>query len=300
MELTKEVMSVLVAVEGMLIIAFFFQAGRAKRLDISSRLSTEQRYTYSSSSFGRAYSSGMNKVLPERVVEQFAFMLGLNLEKIQNDIYVLGLDGKFSAIEIAVLKVLGLIVFVVGGSLFASTKNLYVILTAFSVGFALFMLPESEIREAKKKRKEEIEACLPRFIEQTYLCIASGANLHDSLNYVSKNMDNALSKSVQRALVDASYGGRWSDELIRVSSGLRIESLEDFVNNVVVADATGVNIEDTLKAEVSHINRVNRSRVMGSIRTLQSSLSPLQIVFCMLPMMGIVMLPIIVQIMETL
>lgn len=299
--MTVKVMSFLVGILGMLIVAFIYQITRAERVSLQDRTGlVRSRYKHSSSSFGRAYEKSGKSIISESFAAKFASLIGLNLDSLQEKIDALGIDKSISAIEIAVMKVLGLICLGVGIAGFVITSNLYILIGVISVGAALFMLPEAKIKEMLKEQKSSMEAQLPQFIEQTYLCIAAGSTLQDALTYVAENTEGVLGQKVTEAFVNSRYGARWSEELIRIATELKLEAFEDFVNDIVIADSTGVNIEDTLRDEVDHINRINRARVMGEIKALESKLNPLQIAFCMLPMMGIIMMPIVIQIMETL
>lgn len=300
--MTVKVMSILVGILGMLIVAFIYQITRADRVNIQDKAGglVRSKYKHSSSSFGKAYSNGVNGIISESFAAKFAKLLGFNIELVQEQIDALGIDKSISAIEIAVMKVLGVMCLGVGVLGFTLTSNLYILIGVISIGAALFMLPEAKIKEMLKEQKSSMEAQLPQFIEQTYLCIAAGSTLQEALSYVAENTEGALGEKVREALINSKYGARWSEELIRIAVELKLEPFEDFVNDIVIADSTGVNIEDTLVEEVDHINRINRARVMGEIKALQSKLNPLQIAFCMLPMMGIIMMPIVIQIMETL
>lgn len=298
--MTVNVMSILAGILGMLAVAFLYQITRADRVDLSGKGDSQRKYKYSSSRFGKAYTGGLNKILSESLVVKFAKLIGFNLELVQERIEALGIENSISSIEVVIIKILGIVSLAGGIMGFLLTSNLYVLIGLMSLGAALFFVPEARLKEMMQEQKSDIEAQLPQFIEQTYLCIAAGSTLQDALKYVAENTEGVLGKKVSAVFVNSMYGAKWSDELIRAAIELKIDAFEDFVNDIVIADSTGVNIEDTLKEEVNHINRINKARVMGEIKALQSKLSPLQIVFCMLPMMGIIMMPIVIQIMETL
>lgn len=295
-----KLMSVLAGSLGALIVVFIYQITRTGRVDISGRTGSKSRYAHSSSGFGRFYENGLNRIIPESTAVKFAGLTGCNMDLIQSQIEALGIQESITAIEVAVMKVLGVLCVLLSAAGFVLTENLYILIGLLSVGAALYMLPEARIKEMLAEQKSSMEAQLPLFIEQTYLCIAAGSTIQDALKYVAENTDGVLGLRVRQAFINSMYGARWSDELIKIASDLRLGAFEDFVNDIVVADATGVNIEETLKEEVEHINRINRARVMGEIKALEAKLSPMQIVLCMVPMMGIIMLPIVVQIIETL
>ena len=69
------------------------------------------------------------------------------------------------------------------------------------------------------------------------------------------------------------------------------KTLQDFVNNIVVAHQKGIDISDTLRAEVDHINAIRKARIRSNTSELEAKLVLPMAVFCFLPMMCLAVLP---------
>lgn len=295
-------MAILVGILAALVVLFIYTITRPQKISIQKRLGNsvpgKTQYAYSSK-FGKFYKNRMSGVVSESFLGKLAELLGINIPLLDSQISDAGASESISGVEIVLLKFLGIVAFVAGLIVFFATKSIYVIIATLFVFFCLFFLPQEKIKEMCKEKKDAIEKELPRFIQEVYLCINAGANLRDALIEVANVTAGQLGEAFRNAFINAEYAGSWSEELTAMARSLKIESLEDFVTDITIADQKGVNQEETLKKELNHINRVARSKTMGEISALESKLSPLQVLFCLLPMLGIVLLPVLIQVLET-
>lgn len=304
MEISILAISILSGVLVMLIITYIYVVTRKDRISIEGRLGSgdsviSRKYTLSESKFASFYNRSLKKSFPEHSVEKASGFFGVSLESLQDKIESVGMQDKISAVEIVLLKVIGIAVAAAGIIATAATANLFVAVPFFFIFLACFMLPQDKIEDRIKENRDEIERMLPRFIEQVYLCTESGAGLEDSLKLVAQNTGGVLGESFRKVFLNAGYTGSWDDEAVKMAKESKVEALEDFVSNIVIAYRKGVDISDILREEAKHINQINKSRVMARITRLKTSLSPLQIFFCMIPMMALVLLPVMIQLLES-
>lgn len=299
MALDVRMMAVLAGVMAALMVLFIYTVTRPQGMDLQERLHADpayvRTYVYSKSRFGSFYRKRMSRIVTERDLVAFGASTGTNVDSLQGKIDAAGLSDRISAMEVVAMKVLAAAAFVTGFLAFAASRNLAVLLLAMFISSSLFLLPEAAIRERFRDRQDAVTAQLPHFIENTYLCIRAGAGLEESLRYIAQTSEGELGEAVRRAFVDASYTGSWEEELSAAARRMRVEPFEDFVSDIVMAGRTGADIEDTLRGEVDRITAVSEARIMGEIKKLPSRLSVLQMAFCMLPMIIIVMLPVFIQ-----
>lgn len=304
MILTIETLTVIAGLIAMVIVLFIYVITRPKKMNLGDRMRSNssfvRTYTCSESKFGRFYRKRLNKLMPERSLSGFGKFMGVNFDILNEKILVAGKKDETSVMEILALKVLGIGVLVIGAAAFVFSKNLFVAVIAF-YGFAmLFLVPEADIDNEIKKKREDVEAHLMRYVENTRLCMVAGADLEESLRMIAENTEGELGRIVQQAFISATYTGSWEEELTAAADTLKVEEFQNFVSDLVTARKTGTDIESALLSEVERLDAVNEARIMGSVKALPSKLGALQVLFCMIPMFGIVMLPAVIQLLEAL
>ena len=212
-------------------------------------------------------------------IQRIARFLGVDLWTLQESVELAGLKDKTSAEELVFMKFSG----ICGAALFGSVgivgqDMLYMAAAGVSF-FAGFVLPQDKIKAALKKRSSDILNELPGFIERTYMCMESGANLKQALDTV--------------AFALAGYGTGWERELEFMAARIQVEPLQDFVVDIIMANAKGISVIDTLEA-AEHINSIRRSRAMMAVGALESRVMLHVMVFSLVPTMG-VLLPVLIN-----
>lgn len=302
MDLIK--MSALFGLIGALIVLFIYVATRPKTVDTEKEFGSardENRVIrYSNTTFGAFYQKFMSRFVKRGAVENFGHFVGVNIDKLDDEIKAAGLEDKYTAIEIVAMKMLAPVAVGAGVIAYISTESLYVLGGAILVAVALFFVPEGDLDDAVKAKKNEILEQLPHYIEETFLCVEAGATLKDSLQYVAENTGGSLGKAIRDAFTASSYGTRWSDELVKMAYSMNIDPLTDFVNDVVIAEEKGTDPSGVLRREVGMIDKLNRARVIGNLKALDAKLTPLQLLIGMLPLMAIIMMPMLIELLDML
>lgn len=266
--------------------------GRYTQGDIDRKVyGRERNLKVSKSRFGKAYSRFTGNSGISYRLRKAAGFFGIDLNELQEKIELVGMADKTSAIEVVAMKVLGLISIPVFGIPALFSGNVLYILLAFLIFLSLFSLPQSKVRGAEKSREDSIIMQLPVFIEQIYMCTEAGSNLYEALIMVSEKSDNALGEIFLKAFRNAEVSGSWTQELLEAGKALNIDAFQDFVNNIVVAHQKGIDISDTLRAEVDHINAIRKARIRSNTSELEAKLVLPMAVFCFLPMMCLAVLP---------
>lgn len=287
-------------------IAYLSSYGQVKKKSLDRDMFEKANlYRISDSSLGRFYDTFLRRFIPTRTITMLSSIFGINIDVLDKNIKAAGLEKSISPLEIIVFKLFGIIGGIVICSMgFALKSNgmiaLMIIIFGGLVFVSLFLLPQDKINDCIKKRNSDILDALPTFIEQTYMCIEAGANLKQSLESVAQNSEGTLANEFKRAFALSDYSGRWQQELSSMAYNLQIEPLQDFINDIIIAHekGSGIDLGSVLANEVSHMASINRSRIMGKINALNSSLSIPIMGFCVLPLLGIIMAPQIINFLD--
>ena len=79
-----------------------------------------------------------------------------------------------------------------------------------------------------------------------------------------------------------------------MAARIQVEPLQDFVVDIIMANAKGISVIDTLEEAAEHINSIRRSRAMMAVGALESRAMLLVMVFSLVPTMG-VLLPVLIN-----
>ncbi|XBX10717.1 type II secretion system F family protein (plasmid) [Enterocloster clostridioformis] len=298
-------MSVLGAMLSSLIVAFFIAVFSTEKIDLAGRLDrskvkelvdeADRSASISNTGYGTFYKNVFEKHLGDAGIRRLAGILGMDLDGTQEQIELAGLGEKFSAQELLSMKFLGLCGVVLFGGIGGLRQDIFFI----GLGGILFLLgyliPQNKIKEALKKRNNKIINELPGFIERTYMCMESGANLKQALEMIADSSDGVLGREFKTALTMANYGTGWERELENMASKIQVEALQDFVVDVIMANSKGISVTDTLREEAEHINIIRRANAMETIGRLETKVTMLSMVFSLIPAMGVLMFPLLIN-----
>lgn len=298
-------MSILGAIMAALIIAFFASIFTSEKVDLSGRLEKSRVNELvgesmgvahiSNTRYGTLYKQVVRKRLGDKGIKRLAQFFGIDLSTLQENIELAGMHEKISAEEIVSMKFLGLC----GGILFGGGgiwyQDMTYILAGGIVFFAGFFLPQDKIKGKLKQRNISILDELPGFIERTYMCMESGANLRQALEMIADSSGGELGREFKAAFALSDYGTGWERELELMGDRIQVEALQDFVVDIIMANSKGISVTDTLKEEAEHINTIRRSNAMMAIGALETRVMLLVMVFSLVPTMGILMLPVLIN-----
>lgn len=292
--MTKESISFLAALLVLLVFAFLSSIKYVGRINLQTRMQgveTKRGFPVSKSRFGRFYGRYVQTKVTEDEIHKMARLFGVDMDYVQKQIKLAGKEADISAIEIVMLKLLGIIgILIFGGAAFIARSTELGIFGVF-VFLALFLLPTEKITDEIKKREEQIRLELPLFIEQTYMCTEAGATLRDALETVAYKTGGSLGEAFIKAFTQGAYSGRWEQGLTNMAEEMRIEPLEDFVHDILIAHEKGVAINTALREEVTHIQVIDRNKKREAINALPTKMFFYMMVFFLLPTMIIVLMP---------
>lgn len=298
-------MSILGALLSSLIVAFFVSAFSTEKIDLAGRLDRSKVQELmdepdwgmgiSETGYGKFYKNIFEKHLGNTGIRRLAGMLGMDLASLQDQIELAGLREKFSAPELLSMKFLGLCGVILFGGIGAWSQDILYIALGGIIFLLGCLIPQNKIKEALKKRNHAVINELPGFIERTYMCMESGANLKQALEMVADSSDGVLGREFKTALTMANYGTGWERELETMASKIQVEALQDFVVDVIMANSKGISVTETLREEAEHINAIRKANSMEAIGHLETKVTMLSMVFSLIPAMGVLMFPLLIN-----
>ena len=266
--------------------------GRHTQDDIDRKVyGRERNLKVSKSRFGKIYARFTGSSGLSYRVRRSATLFGIDLDELQEKIELVGMEDRTSAIEIVAMKILGLLSLPVIGIPAIMSANVLYVLIEFLIFLSLFSLPQAKVRGAEKSREDAIIMNMPIFIEQVYMCTEAGSNLYEALILVSDKSDNELGEVFLKAFRNAEVSGSWTKELLEAAKTLNMDAFSDFVNNIAVAHQKGIDISDTLRQEVDHINAIRKAKIKANTSELEARLVLPMAGFCFIPMMCLAVLP---------
>lgn len=297
------VISVLCSLQFILMIAFINSLLRKEKIDLENRFTKEdiEEKIYgvsslptSNSMIGKIYRRHIEKKVDIKFIGTISTLLGMNLDIVQSKIKILKLE-NISAIEILLLKVIGIFAGVITIVPAIITKNLVLGIIGFLLFVVLFLIPLDKINEAVKKREESILKELPQYIELTYMCINAGATLKEALELVAQKQGGVLGEEMNKAFVLSQYSGGWTVEITEMALNIGVKPLQEFINEILSAQKKGSEVAESLKKSVEQITILQNSKVKEKIASLENRMMFPIMLFFMLPMMAIILAPTLIQ-----
>lgn len=298
-------MSILGALLAALIVAFIASLFFTEKVDLEGRIQknmveemvsgAEPDRTITDTRYGNFYQHTFKRYMSNSTVSRMARLMGVDLRALQESVELAGLKEVTSAEELASMKFLGISGAVLFGSLGIIARDLLYIGVAVTVFGAGYILPQDKIKGAIKKRNNDILNELPGFVERTYMCMESGANLRQALEIVAQKSGGVLGREFIQAFTLAGYGTGWEKELELMATRIQVEPLQDFIVDIITANAKGVSVTNALKEEAEHINNIRRANALMAIGPLENQVMMLVMVFSLLPTMGILLLPVLIN-----
>lgn len=156
----------------------------------------------------------------------------------------------------------------------------------------LFFAPRIWLNGKAKARVMAIEKDLPDFCVTFASVLKAGADFLTALTEVSSNMTGELSKEFLRAVDDMSVGKRRSDALFEMAARCSISDLTDLVRVIDQSERYGTEKADAIKHHAEKIMTRKKYDSHKKAGELTIKLLPIILIFCLLPMMGLLFFPV--------
>lgn len=159
-----------------------------------------------------------------------------------------------STIEFAIIKVLGMVIFTIGGSIISRGEHF----AAYTAGGAAigFIFPELWLNLRIKRRHNEIRRELPMVIDLLDLCVGAGLDLAMAINRVIKEFKKcALTNELSEVWREIKMGSSRREALQHLARRVNLPELSSFVRTLLQADRIGSPMGEALKIQSEEIRQ---------------------------------------------
>lgn len=274
----------------LIIITFTKLMPKKPRLNIARRPAQENKTT------GARY---YNFLFGDGAPEPIAKAVGLDYSTIIASLKILKSEKRVE--DYIMLRILGFAL-VIGSLIMAAIGVHYLVMVGGLIGYYMCgMSPVSKLEKSVKEYKREIELELPRFLDLLRVNTELGRPITVAIEGMARLVPGPVSTEFIEAMEEAKIGKySWQEALEHMSAKLNIEPLSDFISELIIASSKGTSISDVIgqKAEAMRTMRLNRIRERAA--KMSSLLMMPLAVFKLLPLIGLILLPILLQVFEAL
>ncbi len=212
-------------------------------------------------------------------------------EQMEQRIAMAGLNQKWSAERVLMIKAIGLVV----GGLFGfknlaggidGIKGLLMVVAPAPFGF---FLPDILIKNNADKRQKQIQLQLPDFLDQITVGVEAGLGLDAAMARTAKSNDGPLAEEFRRTLQHVQAGLSRGEALRGLANRNKVVELRQFVASILQAEQFGIPMAQVLRVQAAEQRRKRRQRAEEKAMKLPVKvLFPL--VLCILPALFVVLI----------
>ena len=213
-------------------------------------------------------------------------------ERLAKELTYAGTPVGWDAERILAMKVLGIVVFVVGGLVLGRVAGWTPFRTLVLMGLGAFVgwyIPEWVLRSKSGKRQHQIQRALPDALDLLSITVEAGLGFDAAMARVARQAGGPLGEEMHRVLQEMQIGKSRADALRDLGERTNIPELRGFVLAMIQADIFGISIAKVLQVQAREMRIKRRQRAEE-----QAQKVPVKIVFplilCIFPSLFIVLL----------
>ncbi|WP_369026674.1 type II secretion system F family protein [Qipengyuania sp. RANM35] len=206
----------------------------------------------------------------------------------------------FTLTRFALVILLPLLFFVAqrfggGGEISAVKSYLY----GMGLAVAGLYVPNLLVTAKADRRREEITNGFPDCLDLMLVCVEAGLGLEAAMDRVGREMVHShplVANMLLEVTLQLRAGARREEALRRMGEKSGVTEIKSFATLLIQSDKLGTSVADTLRVYSTEMREKRRLRAEEKAHRLPVLIS-IPLVFCMLPtMIGVLMLPGVVQI----
>lgn len=186
-----------------------------------------------------------------------------------------------------------------GGEISAFQSYLY----GMGLAVAGLYVPNLLVTAKADRRREEITNGFPDCLDLMLVCVEAGLGLEAAMDRVGREMLSShplVAKMLLEVTLQLRAGARREEALRRMGEKSGVTEIKSFATLLIQSDKLGTSVADTLRVYSVEMREKRRLRAEEKAHRLPVLIS-IPLVFCMLPtMIGVLMLPGVVQIVRVL
>ena len=157
---------------------------------------------------------------------------------------------------------------------------------------ALYLAPRAWLNSLARKRAAAIEKDLPDFCVTFSTVLRAGADFLTAITEVSVNMKGELGKEFLKSVDNMAVGDSRSKALGDMAARCGVADLNELVRKIDQSQRYGAPLADAVKLHVDQIMARRRHLTQKKAGELTIKLLPVIMLFCLLPMLGLLFFPI--------
>jgi tight adherence protein C len=205
---------------------------------------------------------------------------------------------KYSLQDILVIKVILLFILFSCFAAYAwyiSFPNFFLILLSI---VTVYFLPDLILQSALKKRRKEVLAELPTFIDLLSVILEGGVSFDNAIRKVCERKSGPLYSEFNNYIDEVNIGTSREDALKALASRVQLAELDTLIRSIFQGEKMGVSILKTIQVQAKQL-RVKRSQSIQE----QAMKIPIKILFPLIlfifpPIFIIILGPGLIQILE--
>lgn len=199
--------------------------------------------------------------------------------------------------KIIINRVVGFMLFLIGVSLSALTLSVWPILLLTLLSLPLLLNDSYKAKKEAKKRKQQIQYELPRFLDLFYTALSINLSIEDAIVITCENMKDAvLSEEFLASIADTQMGAsNWQLALEKLSEKYAIDALSDFVLDLINTFNKGSSILDSVERQSRDIKKTNLLIMKERAAKLSNTILIPILFFKIFPVLALIVIPIIQQ-----
>lgn len=190
---------------------------------------------------------------PKEVAKQF----GVDASKYTHCCTLLGINDNLKSIVI--YRIIGIISMIVG-LLFTIVFNSFgLMIIMFVIAIVLIYLPIKLISKKLDDKRNKMKQELPRFLDMFYTALLAGLPVESAIKETCKHLrDTTLANEFESSLVSAQVGNiNWQEALEKLAQSYDIDTLSDFILDLVTAYRNGTSITESVFRKSNEIKQSN-------------------------------------------
>jgi len=156
----------------------------------------------------------------------------------------------------------------------------------------LYSGPRVWLNSLARKRVEAIEKALPDYCVTFATVLSAGADFLTAITEVAENMKGELGKEFLKTVDNMAVGDSRSKALGDMAARCGVADLTELVRKTDQAQRYGTPLADAVKLHAEQIMIRRRHEMQKKAGELTIKLLPVILLFCLLPMLGLLFFPI--------
>lgn len=160
-------------------------------------------------------------------------------------------------------------------------------------------VPNLLVRARADRRCEEITNGFPDCLDLMLVCVEAGLGLEAAMDRVGRELVNThplVSRMLSTATLQLRAGAQRQDALRQMGERSGVQEVKSFATLLIQSDKLGTSIADTLRVYAAEMREKRRLRAEEKAYRLPVLISIPLVVFMLPTMIGVIMLPGVVQI----